>query len=315
MCVSVIIPTYNTGKYLSEAISSVLNQTYTDIELIVVDDGSTDATQEILDQINDPRLIKIKIKNSGVSVARNTGLDIARGEYIAYLDADDRWLPSKLEKQVALINAEPAVDFVFTNFVRFDAGTVYSSTLFDYVPELKISPKREGAIHNSYVITTDTFTVLASTGEMATWLQTVLIRSKAANNIRFPVGVKLCEDYHYMLRLYEKVKAAYIDESLVEVRRHGSNSYSDPEEMLEPKAEVISMVLEEIVSTEHKKVLRKRLGRAWLAVGYSKYCKGNIPASARAYFRAMKYQGSFWNALKHILALPFVPFMIKMHRR
>lgn len=315
MTVSVIMPSYNYGKYLAEAIDSVLLQSYADLELIVVDDGSTDNTQEVLGQITDPRMTAIKINNSGVSVARNAGLNAASGEYIAFIDADDRWLPSKLEKQVRLFEAEPSVDLVFTDFSRFDEEKVYPETLFEYVSELGEIARRPAKTPNSYVITGDTFSALAATGEMATWVQTILVKSAAVHDLRFPEGIKLCEDYHYMLRVYERVQAAYIDEVLVEVRRHDSNSYTDPLQMLEPKAAVISMVLEGIESENHRKILSCRLGKAWGAVGYLYFWNGDILKSASAYFKAIKYKGSIWNALKHIMALPFLPIILKLHAK
>ena len=315
MTVSVIMPSYNYGKYLTEAIGSVLSQSYADLELIVVDDGSTDNTQEVLGWINDPRLMKLKVKNSGVSAARNIGLNAASGEYIAFIDADDRWVSSKLEKQIRLFETEPGVDLVFTDFSRFDEEKVYPETLFSYVPELREVPRRSASLPDSYVITGDTFSVLAGTGEMATWVQTILVKSEAVRGLKFPEGVKLCEDYHYMLRVYERVQAAYIEESLVEVRRHGSNSYIDPLQMLEPKAAAIAMVLNDIESEDHRKILRWRLGKAWGAVGYAYFWSGDILKSARGYLKAVRYKGSMWNALKHIILLPLLPLILRLQAK
>jgi glycosyltransferase involved in cell wall biosynthesis len=309
MTVSVILPTYNYGGYLTDAVNSVLSQSYADLELIVVDDGSTDNTPEVLERIDDPRLTKIRINNSGVSVARNTGLDAASGKYIAFIDADDRWLPAKLERQVALLEAEPSVGLVFTDFSRFNDEKVYLGTLFEYVPELDAISKRPAKTQHGYVITDNTFSALASTVEMATWVQTILLRTEVVRDLRFPEGIKLCEDYHYMLRVYERVEAAYLDEPLVEVWRHGSNSYESAMQMLEPKVAVITSVLQNIDSKNNRKVLRRRLGRAWGAIGYANFWYGGILRSARAYMMSMRYRGSTWNSIKHILLLPFLPLV------
>lgn len=99
--VSVIIPTYNRASYLKEAIESVLAQTYKDFELIIVDDGSTDNTEEVVRSFDDERIIYKKKQREGhPGKTRNVGLDLARGEYIAFLDDDDLWLPEKLEEQI-----------------------------------------------------------------------------------------------------------------------------------------------------------------------------------------------------------------------
>ena len=99
--VSVIIPTYNRGRLILDSINSVLNQTYKNIELIVVDDCSTDNTEEILKSINDSRIKYVKLeKNSGACIARNKGIELSTGEFIAFNDSDDLWITTKLEKQL-----------------------------------------------------------------------------------------------------------------------------------------------------------------------------------------------------------------------
>ena len=100
MLVSVIIPTYNRSQFLAEAITSVLDQSYKNLELIVVDDGSTDQTSQIVQEFKDKRIRYFYQENKGVSAARNLGFKQARGELIAFLDSDDLWLKHKLEKQV-----------------------------------------------------------------------------------------------------------------------------------------------------------------------------------------------------------------------
>jgi glycosyltransferase involved in cell wall biosynthesis len=104
--VSVILPTYNRSAFISSAVDSVLNQTYTRFELIVVDDGSTDHTPALLERYGDAIKV-VRQENQGVSAARNRGIRTAAGDLIALLDSDDYWLPKKLEEQVALFNSQP----------------------------------------------------------------------------------------------------------------------------------------------------------------------------------------------------------------
>ncbi len=110
--VSVIIPAFNRADVLGRAIDSVLAQTYPDFELIVVDDGSTDRTAEVVQTFADPRIRYIPQANAGVAAARNTGLAEARGRFVAFLDSDDRFLPHKLAVQVAVLEASPEVGLV-----------------------------------------------------------------------------------------------------------------------------------------------------------------------------------------------------------
>ena len=106
--VSVIIPTFNRGWILKEAIDSVLDQEFDDYELIIVDDGSADDTQEILDSYGED-IIVLRQSNKGVSAARNRGITEATGQLIAFLDSDDLWLPEKLSRQVDFFNTNPTV--------------------------------------------------------------------------------------------------------------------------------------------------------------------------------------------------------------
>lgn len=104
--VSVVIATYNTGPYICEAVESVLTQTYRDFEIIVIDDGSTDDTRERLSRFQQ-QIIYIYQENRERSAARNHGIRVAQGEYVAFLDADDYWLPDKLEKQISVLENDP----------------------------------------------------------------------------------------------------------------------------------------------------------------------------------------------------------------
>ena len=114
--VSIVMPSYNTAKYISDSIKSVLAQTYQNWELLIVDDCSTDNTLEIVKSFSDPRIILLQNeKNSGAAVSRNYALREAKGKWIAFLDSDDIWLPEKLEKQIRFMN-ENNLAFTFTDY-------------------------------------------------------------------------------------------------------------------------------------------------------------------------------------------------------
>ncbi|MBQ6350767.1 MAG: glycosyltransferase family 2 protein [Methanobrevibacter sp.] len=120
--ISVIMPTYNRARTLKRAIDSVLAQTYSDIELIVVDDCSTDNTKDIIDKYSDERLRYVRLKkNSGACVARNVGIEKAKGEYIAFQDSDDYWEKEKIEQQIRSLR-ETASDLNFCRIEVFDGA-------------------------------------------------------------------------------------------------------------------------------------------------------------------------------------------------
>jgi len=117
--VSVIIPNYNYARYVGGAIESVLTQAYTNIEIIVVDDGSTDASKDVLFNYGDSIKV-ISQQNRGVSAARNNGAAASSGEFVAFLDADDEWLPEKIEKQVARFRDDPSLGLVHVGVDEID---------------------------------------------------------------------------------------------------------------------------------------------------------------------------------------------------
>ena len=121
--VSIIMPSYNTGRFIEETVRSVLSQTYTDWELIIVDDCSTDDTDAVAATFTDPRIRYLKNeKNSGAAVSRNRALREAKGKWIAFLDSDDLWLPEKLEKQIAFMK-ENGYAFSYTAYCEIDESS------------------------------------------------------------------------------------------------------------------------------------------------------------------------------------------------
>ncbi len=126
---SVIIPAYNAEKYVATAIKSVLRQTNPDFEIIVVDDGSADNSKCVVQQVSDARITYIYQENAGVSVARNTGIQNASGDYICFLDADDEWLPNHLETLTDLIRSYAECSVYFTGYqIRLTTGKLVPRT-------------------------------------------------------------------------------------------------------------------------------------------------------------------------------------------
>lgn len=116
--VSIIIPIHNQVDFLKKAIESVLNQIYQNFEVIIVNDGSTDQTREMVFSFKDERVIYLWQENKGAALARNTGIEKAKGKYIAFLDADDLWLPEKLQKQVEFMEKNPEIGLLGTACVQ-----------------------------------------------------------------------------------------------------------------------------------------------------------------------------------------------------
>ena len=122
MLISVIIPVYNSEKYINNAIESVLSQTYQKFEIIIIDDGSTDKTKQVVEKFKDNRIIYIYQENSGPAEARNNGLKISRGEFVSFLDADDIWKQEKLEIQLEILSNNDDICMVYNHFTLKPEG-------------------------------------------------------------------------------------------------------------------------------------------------------------------------------------------------
>lgn len=193
---SVIIPTYNRGRLILNSVTSVLNQTYKNIELIVVDDCSTDNTEEILKSINDSRIKYVKLeKNSGACVARNKGIEISRGEFIAFNDSDDLWLPEKINSQL---------DFLYENnaeisFCKMECRTPENNFIHNF-PNIEFDRKisyKDLLKYNS-----------AST-------QTIFGKTDCFKEIIFDATMPRLQDWDEVLRLSQKFSVFYQNKILV----------------------------------------------------------------------------------------------------
>ncbi len=119
--VSIALPTYNRAYLLPSVLKTILDQDYRDFELVIVDDGSTDNTAQVLQDLHDPRIRYLPLpQNMGIGYARNHGLQVAQGKYLAFADSDDPWLPGKLSREVSIMEQHPEIDALFTNYLNIN---------------------------------------------------------------------------------------------------------------------------------------------------------------------------------------------------
>ena len=197
--VTVIIPTYNRAKTLRRSIDSVLQQTYSDLELIIVDDCSTDNTSTLIQEIADSRVRYIRLQhNQGACVARNTGIENARGEYIAFQDSDDVWLPDKLKKQMSVME-ETGAEVCFHKLHRY-YHTQRKDSFFPPLPESRF------VTHRDFCNTTS----LIST-------QTIIGQRAVFEEHRFDPLVRKAQDYDWSIRASRNHTFYYLNEILAEV--------------------------------------------------------------------------------------------------
>ena len=195
--VSIIIPTYNREKLIDKTIYSIINQTYQNIEIIVVDDCSKDKTIDIVNGIKDSRIVyKVLDKNQGAPAARNIGIQIATGDYIAFLDSDDRWEPNKLELQLNLIKSKPNVGVVYTGIKVIDETSKTENVK---------TPNIRGQILQKLLIRN----CVGSTSS-------VLIDKELLLKVNgFDLTLKSCQDWDLWIRLAKLTEFDFVEEPLL----------------------------------------------------------------------------------------------------
>jgi glycosyltransferase involved in cell wall biosynthesis len=198
--VSVIIPTYNRAYFLYEAIGSVLNQTYRDFEIIVVDDGSTDLTPYLLRKWQG-QVRWVRQENAGVSRARNAGIRVARGRYLAFLDSDDLWIREKLAIQVAFLEANPQYRVCYTDELWIRRGR-------------RVNPKKIHGKYSGWIFCRCLPLCIISPSS-------VLMRREVLEAVGdFDETLPVCEDYELWLRVAARFPIFFIDQKLI-IKRGG----------------------------------------------------------------------------------------------
>lgn len=283
---SVIIPAYNVETYIGETIESVLLQTDVDFEILVVDDGSTDNTLDIVKSFGEKVRIISQI-NSGPSEARNNGVRVATGNAIAFIDSDDIWLPGKLFAQKTKL--EEGFKIVYTN--RFNFGQITD------LPEKQsdVVLMREGDIWEELLA-----------GNMITTSSVVILKALFEKAGGFRKDLPSCEDWDLWLRCAEEHCIGYCAEPFVKYRLHAGGISRNYKLMSEMRSAVISDALNSnrgrtFTGTQMRKILAK----TWSTSGWDAAKAEDIPQSLIYYFKALQmwpFMGSIWYDVARALA-------------
>ena len=211
--VSVIIPAHNSADFIVTAVESVLAQTFADYEIVVVDDGSTDDTREVLKQF-EGRIVYLHQQNRGVSAARNAGIRRARGELVCLLDADDIWRPEKLARQTALMAARPTLGLLFADAEESEGPTVQKSSI--------LKTMMFGPESLSQIPLQDAFRKLLTENFIPT--STVMMRKTCLETAGlFDEDLPNAEDRDMWLRMSSQFPIGCVPEVLAIKRSHGAN--------------------------------------------------------------------------------------------
>jgi len=264
--VSVIIPTKNRADYVSSAIQSVLHQTFGDFEIIVVDGASIDNTREVISKFDDERIRYIREKKDrGASASRNTGIRLSTGKFIAFLDDDDLWMPSKLEKQLELVNKKPNVGAVYTGTWGFKKN---GKVIVSRIPFLRgnIFPE---ILEKNYV----------------GGCSMVLVRKECLEKVGlFDENLPAGEDFDLWIRLAKYYQFDCIREPLVLYRIHEKRVSADPYRSLIAKKSLFEKYSMELTTSFND---RKILGFWHYGLGV-RYCEcGDVRRGKKEFVKAI----------------------------
>jgi len=265
--VSVVIPSYNSMSFLPETLNSVLNQTFTDFEVLIINDGSTDNIVDWVAEIKDPRVRLISQANQGLSQARNAGILNSRGLYIAFLDADDLWEPTKLEKQVAAFKDNPYLGLVHTYVSMVDANNNYLYIIG--------SRHEKGNILRRVI---EQNPVISGSSSM-------VHRDCFEKVGLFDKDLKSAEDWHMWSRIAVSYPMMVIEEPLVRYRQHPTSMSKDWQRMSRELNSAIEKIFE-YVPGDLVWIKSQTLARAHLQLAQISRTAGNYKQSLYSCLRA-----------------------------
>jgi glycosyltransferase involved in cell wall biosynthesis len=272
--VSVIVPAYNAAVYLPFAIDSVLAQTYANWEIVIVDDGSTDNTRAVVDSYRSKLQDKLQYiyqPNRGLPAARNAGLHAARGEFIALLDADDVWLPQRLERGISILDADSGADLVHARVMRINAqGTITG--------QLKVEPKYMSGSIARHIYTRRAHIICP----------TVMFRKSCLQTAGwFDESMQATEDRDLWFRIALRHKVAYIDEVLAYYRLSPQAMTTNLDRLLQGQLYFVAKYHKSGAATRLDQL--QALGNIYRELGDSLFRGGAVMKSIGSYLQAVRY--------------------------
>ena len=296
--VSVIIPTCNRSSMLKRALDSVLKQTYSNIEIIVVDDASTDDTSEVIKKYTNESLRYVRVDRSrGGNFARNLGVSKTHGEYIAFLDDDDEWMPDKLSKQLEVFNSGKSLGLVYT-------GVEVIHTGYDNIYHNQ--PKLRGDLSKSIL----TYNYIGSTSS-------VMIKREIFDNAGgFDIELPQLQDYDLWIRICQISNIGYVSESLIKYYVHNNVAQITSSVLKNQKAiEIIDAKYSDLISNLSKKQQGMRYCQRYNAMGKRKLKNGERKESRGYFVRSFKSYPNMLSVMLYIASFFNYSLLLKIKSR
>jgi glycosyltransferase involved in cell wall biosynthesis len=299
--ITALIPTYNSAQYIRETVDSVLSQTYPIHEVIVVDDGSTDSTQEVLASYGN-RIRYIRQPNAGPPAARNTGLALATGDLIALLDSDDLWAPKKTELQMDYLQRHPSCGLVYTDMKTFDDSGIIEESV-------KIS--RNLTYPSGNIFPQMFYETLFQTSA-------VLMRKSCIDAVGgFDADLRMGDDYELFLRISRHYEMGCVDEPLILYRQHATQGTRTWGKQLQQGVPWEFLVLKKIVDRYPeifnelgRKEVNRRLSKPYAALAYACLAEGDHRNARRLIRAAIRYWPDNPSYLRYFLMTFLTPTML-----
>jgi glycosyltransferase involved in cell wall biosynthesis len=270
--VTVVIPAYNAGPYIQQTVASVLAQTWSRLECLVIDDGSVDDTTSAVAAFTDPRLRVLQQKNGGVSRARNVGIRHARGQLIAFLDADDAWLPNKLRRQIEIMQACPDVGAVLSGYAVAD------STLR---PRWVVAARHPDQRLKRW---------LALEGDGPGLGSTLLVRRSVLDRVGgFDESLPPSEDLHFGLRLCAWTSIAAVAEPMVLYRTHARQAHRN---LALLERNMLAIYADLLKAPEHEALRRRATANLYARLFFHHLRSCNPRSALAALLRSVEQQPS-----------------------
>jgi glycosyltransferase involved in cell wall biosynthesis len=291
--VSIIIPAYNVVQYITEALDSVLAQTFADYEIIVINDGSPDTPE--LEQVLEPYLkhiIYAKQENRGVSGARNTGLRLARADFVAQLDPDDAWMPDYLEVQMRIIESDPAIDVLYPNAVIFGDTSQAGKELMSFMPST-------GEVTFQRLISQECNVITCVTARRESFFRAGL----------FDEDLRCSEDFDLWLRIIKQGgRIAYHRQILARYRRRQGSHTSDPIWTCQNFLKVLEKAerILNLTASEQQTLVQSR-DRIQAMLDMYEGKKAFFNGDTRSAVKSLTKANTFFKSLKISLLIKFLP--------
>lgn len=298
--VSVIVPCYNHGRFIGDALKSILAQSVEPEQIIVVDDGSTDETEVVVRRSKDPRIEYIKQTHAGAAAARNAGLDAARCEFVTFLDADDRWGPALVERLHGFVADDPTVVCAFSNFVWFsdETGKIVRDQFPSY-PELR-RPVLLQEVSSAFgrIPKERAFSALVACNEIPSYVQVTMFRRAWIESLRFDTTLTVGHTTLFALQTFLQGGVIFTDEVLAEVRLYANRARHE-----RPALEALQALAPSVTRTVDIAAHRDRLVKAHIDAALDQTKAGRVRAGLRTYRDSSQVPGSSLRKLKGALRL------------